>query len=190
MLRYPAESTTESKIGAGYNTLAQNIVELCNLGCLPADFDGLSRLDEGGGIDETFSRRCAWWHLSYYGKFNSTKVKRARKQSASTDKQTVGRKYARSNAFTSATRSTAAAESTTPACFICNEPGARQKALHQVSTLSLDDRVRQSAYTHQDERLLAKLNAGDLVVLEVSYHAHCVILLYKKVKMLQKKDKK
>ena len=56
MLRCPAESITKTNTGAGYDTLAQNIVELSNLGCLPADFDGLSTLDEGGGLEETFSR--------------------------------------------------------------------------------------------------------------------------------------
>ena len=48
---------------------------------------------------------------------------------------------------------------------------------------------RHAAYTLQDERLLAKLSAGDLVALEVSYHAHCVVFLYKKAKMVQEKDK-
>ena len=63
-----------------------------------------NRLDEGGGLEETFSQRRARWHLSCYGKFNSTKVKRAGKRRASTDKQAVGGKYTRSSAFTSATR--------------------------------------------------------------------------------------
>ena len=58
-----------------------------------------------------------------------------------------------------------------------------------MSTFSLDPRVRQCAYTLQDERLLAKLSAGDLVALEASYHAHCVVFLYKKAKMVQEKDK-
>ena len=64
-----------------------------------------------------------------------------------------------------------------------------QKALHQVSTLSLDVQVRQCIYTLQDERLLVKLSAGDLVALEASYHVHCVDFLYKKAIMVQEKDK-
>ena len=48
-LRCPAESIAKSNIAAGYTTLARNITELSNLGCLPNDFDGLSRLDEGDG---------------------------------------------------------------------------------------------------------------------------------------------
>ena len=143
-LRCPAESIAKSNIGAGYNTLARNITELSNLGCLPNDFDSLSRLDEGDGLEETFSQRRARWHLSCYGKFNSTKVERTRKRRASS---------------------------------ICDEPGTRQKILHQASTLSSDARVRQCAYTLQDERLLAKLSAGDLVALEASYHAAFVASL-------------
>ena len=51
---------------------------------------GLSRLDEGDGLEETFSQRRARWYLSCYGKFNSTKVERARKQRASSDKHAAG----------------------------------------------------------------------------------------------------
>ena len=45
--------------------------------------------------------------------------------------------------------------------------------------------MRQCAYTLQDERLLAKLSAGDLVALEASYHAACVASLYKKARVAQ-----
>ena len=95
-LRCSAESIDKSNIRAGYNTLARNITELSNLGCLPNDFDGLSRINEGDGLEETFSRRRARWHLSCYEKFNSTKVEGARKRRASSDKQAVGGKYTRS----------------------------------------------------------------------------------------------
>ena len=188
-LRCPAESIAKSNIGAGYKTLAQNIAGLSDLGCLPNDFDGVSRLDEGDGLEETFCRRRAKWHLSCYGKFNSTKVERARKRRASSDKQAVGRKYTRSSASTSATCSTAEAENAAPTCFFCDEPGTRQKALHQASTLSLDARVRKCAYTLQDERLLAKRSEGDLVALEARCHAPCVVSLYKKAEVAQEKDK-
>ena len=52
--------------------------------------------------------------------------------------------------------------------------------LHNVSTLGLDARVWKCASVLQDEKLLAKLSAGDLVALKAKYHASCLTLLYKK----------
>ena len=40
--------------------------------------------------------------------------------------------------------------------------------------------MRKCASLLQDEKLLAKLSAGDLVALEAKYHAFCLALLYKK----------
>ena len=48
-------------------------------------------------------------------------------------------------------------------CFLCNEPSSTFQSLHKDSTFHLDARVRIGALDSQDDRLLAKLSAGDLV---------------------------
>ena len=47
----------------------------------------------------------------------------------------------------------------------------------------MDARVRECAQTLQDEKLLAKLSAGDLVAQEAKYHAVCLASLYQKGKL-------
>ena len=53
------------------------------------------------------------------------------------------------------------------------------ESLHHASTFGLDARVRQCALQLQDQNLLAKLSAGDLIAMErAKYHNQCLISLY------------
>lgn len=122
-------------------TLADNIEKVAKLGCMPIELC-LSRLDEGNGIEKTFFANKARWHRSCYVLFNSTKLKRAEKRHAPQQEDVVGGKFTRSNASVHS-------ENTSPACFICDECDGR--ALHNVSTLGLDDRVRECATLLNDE---------------------------------------
>ena len=170
-LQCPAESKRQSDFGAGYKTLAENIKRMIELDCLPSDVNPV-KLDEGGGIEITLMRNKARWHKTCSLQFNTTKVKRAEKRALKQD-PSVGGKYTRSSATLTVGKSN-------EVCFICEEFGSRSNCLHNVSTLRLDARVRECAYTLQDEKLLAKLSEGDLVALEASYHASCLASLYKK----------
>ena len=42
-----------------------------------------------------------------------------------------------------------------------------------MSTLGLDDRVRECASLLNDEKLIAKLSGGDVIALEAKYHTQC-----------------
>ena len=165
-LQCPANSK-HSDVGAGYKTLACNIQKLANLGYMPVEIN-ISRLDEGDGIEETFSRCTARWHRSCYALFNSTKFRRAEKRHSSQHGESIGEKFTRSNV-------SGADENT---CFLCEEIGS--KPLHSVSTLGLDARVRDCASVLEDEKLLVYLSGGDLIAVEAKYHAHCLSLLYRK----------
>lgn len=66
---------------------------------------------------------------------------------------------------------------TVPACFICDKCDGQ--TLHNVSTLGLDDRVRECATLLNEERLLAKLSGGDLI-------AKCLSMLYRKAQYAKK----
>lgn len=177
-LQCPAESKRQIDFGAGYRTLAENINRLIELDCLP-DAVNPSKLDEGDGIERTLSQNKGRWHKSCFLKLNTTEVRRAEKRALKQD-QTVGGKYTRSSATTPACKSN-------DVCFFCEKLGSKSDSLHQVSTLSLDTRVRECAYLLQDEKLLAKLSAGDLVALEAFYHASCLASLYKKGNNIKEK---
>ena len=98
-LQCPVE-TKRSDVGAGYKTLAENIQQFNQLGCMPVQIN-LSRLDEGDGIESTFLRYKARWHKGCYLLFNSTKLNRAKKRHAPTPDESVNSKYTQSTASTS-----------------------------------------------------------------------------------------
>ena len=50
----------------------------------------------------------------------------------------------------------------TDICFFC-ETMSSSELLHEMSTFHLDSRVKKCALVLQDERLLAKLSAGDMI---------------------------
>lgn len=54
------------------------------------------------------------------------------------------------------------------------------------ATFGLDTPVRKCATALQDEKVLAKLNAGDLVAVEAKYHAPCLA----KLRVSKRKAKK
>jgi len=55
-----------------------------------------------------------------------------------------------------------------------------------VCTFGLDARVRRCAFALQDQKLSAKLSAGDLVALEACYHSSCIASLYKRAEIVCK----
>ena len=175
-LRCPADSKRLCDVGSGYKTLAGNITKFRDLDCMPIQVD-LSRLDEGEGLENTFVRWKARWHKSCYDLFNSTKLKRAEKRQALESEQAVGGKYTRS--------ASPASLDNCGTCFFCEEYSTRNNPLHNVSTFGLDARVRKCAMVLQDEKLLAKLSAGDLVALEAKYHTPCLASLYKKTERVK-----
>ena len=60
--------------------------------------------------------------------------------------------------------------------------------MHHASTFGLDARVRQCALQLQDQSLLAKLSAGDLIALEAKYHAQCLVSPYNRARQTKGSD--
>lgn len=60
--------------------------------------------------------------------------------------------------------------------------------MHAVQTKNVDYRVRQCAYALLDERLIAKLSAGDMMTVEAKYHALCLTGLYNKLRDTETND--
>ena len=76
-LQCPANSKWHD-VGAGYSTLSANIIRFSELNRLPIPM-GLSRLDEGKGIETTFMEQVTKWHKTCHTKFNIKKLRRAEK---------------------------------------------------------------------------------------------------------------
>ena len=172
MLKCPANSAHGCTEGAGYKTMAENLLAFNKISYLPRTLN-LSRLDEGQGIEAAFRLHKAKWHDSCRLKYNKTKLQRAEKRQMPHEDDPETRKFTR--------LSREHEHHSTETCFFCGKSAAGD-ALRNVSTFELDIRVRQCAQKLQDKPLLAKLNAGDLIAQEAKYHAQCLASLYNKAR--------
>ncbi len=123
----------------------------------------------------------AMWHKSCSNKFNVTKLLRAQKRKCATEdrepESIAARKYPR--------RSVTIKD----VCFFCSETASESEPFREAATLQLDSRVRKCAHDLQDESLLAKLSAGDMIALEAKYHPRCLVTLYNKTAALQTEER-
>ena len=62
--------------------------------------------------------------------------------------------------------------------------------MREASTFRVDSRVRNYSLDLQDERLLAKLSAGDMVAQDAKYHPRCLVALYNKAATMQDRSDK
>ena len=168
ILQCPAESKRPD-VGAGYRTLAQNIIRFSELDNMPI-YIALPRLDDGKGMENTFLTHKARWHKSCNAKFNSTKLKRAEKRCSAEQEGPSCKRFMRSASHS---------DSPTPIenCFFCEGAGTKVNPLHSASTFGLDSRIRDCAVIVQDEALLAKLSA-----IEAKYHSTCLVSLYNRAR--------
>ena len=164
ILRCPAESKRlDIGAGKGYSTLSLNITRFRELNELPMPID-LICLDEGNGVEATLRKNKAKWHKSCHSKFNITKLKRAEKRKHSreeSDFDTTPRKYTRKSSFLMADK--------TDICFFVRLR-YHQNCSMKCQHFHLDSHVRECALVLQDERLLIKLSAGDMIAQEAKYH--------------------
>ena len=184
-LQCPAESKRHDVgAGQGYATFSTNVTLFNDIHEMPMPID-LRRLNEGKGIEVTLLENKGKWHKSCQTQFNSTKLQRAVKRRASThtgiSDETVSKKFIRQNRDHEIT--------TKNICFLCEETEESEQ-LREASTFQLDNRVRRCAIDLQDERLLAKLSAGDMIAQNAKYHPRCLVSLYNKATALQSDDDK
>ena len=79
-LQCPGNSgRSDIECGTGYRTLASNILQFSKIRSLPRPIN-VEKLDEGGGIAETFMQRKAKFHKSCRNKFSNMKLERAEKR--------------------------------------------------------------------------------------------------------------
>ena len=61
-------------------------------------------------------------------------------------------------------------DSSSEVCIFCDKTAASRKSLCRASTLEVDSKVRECAMKLQDQKLLARLSAGDLIAQDAMYH--------------------
>ena len=148
---------------AGYKTIAENILQFNELHCMPVQID-VTRLDHGNGVESTFKEQNAKWHKSCYLKFGKSKLERAKERKRKSNEEATTSKQIFTRSSTGEAHTYIPVDSKSPVCFFCSKPETNEK-LHEVSTFQVDFRVRKCAHELQDEDLLAKLSAGDLIAL-------------------------
>ena len=175
-LRCPAESKRGTQ-GAGYKNLADLLQGFRMAGELPKNLD-LSRLDDGGGIEATLNEHKAKWQKPCRLRYNRTMLQRVekRKLPPSEDDDSIS---SSSSKFTR--RSMECASNSIETCYFCGKT-AQDEPLRKASTFDVDNNVQRCAIKLQDERLLAKLSAGDLIAQDAQNHVQCLVSLYNRAR--------
>lgn len=171
VLHCPA-SSKRSTDGAGYKTLAENLLAFKKIDCLPSSI--VSRLKVYENLEETLINNKAKWHDRCRLQYNKTKFQRAVKRKAPLAESTDAQKFTRQSSVQSADE--------IDRCFFCEEPAKAGESLHLASTFGLDAHVRKCALQLQDQSLLAKLSTGDIIALEAKYHLQCLVSLYNRAR--------
>ena len=171
-VRCPADSVDKLN-DSGYTSIVASLTAFCDLGCLPPNID-MTEMDDGDGLEKTFTQRKAKFHKTCRLKFNQPELKRAAKRKMCVKDEVTDIGAQETFTWQKASR----ASNPVNKCFFCEQPASDALLLHKVSTFGLDSRVRQFAINLQDQHLLAKLSEGDLIATEAEYHVQCVVYLY------------
>lgn len=172
----PANAKQQTQ-GSTYVTLAKNLVEFHELGRLPPGL--FKRLDEGDGVEETFKKRKASFHLSCRSKYNSTNLKQVKRKTEAEDcGDSSSRKFRRRD-------SSAVEQCEEGVCFLC-ENGASKEDLRNAATFRIDTRIRECATILQDHKLSGIFSAGDVISQELKYHSTCLTTLYRRADQKRK----
>lgn len=170
-LHCPALSKRKD-IGAGYDTLGDNLEKFKSLGIQPIAVD-IADLNDGDGISQTLAKNSAKWHSSCRLKCSASRLSRL--QSAPTSDT---RSDPRNVPFTRRPDALNVEPAHSAKCFFCDEVATEKTPLHDVMTANVTYRVKKCAIKLQDKKLLAKLSPGDLVAQDAKYHARCLVKLY------------
>lgn len=159
---------------AGYGNIARNVPLFYEINALPILLNP-TRLDDGDGIESTLTKNRAKYHQSCKLLFNNTKLERAQKRASSTAADDTEEEIRVKRPRTP--------QPSQAVCFIC-ERGSPTTALREAMTMKVNDRLNECAKNLSDEKLLAKLSAGDAVAQEFKYHPACLVGLYNRERAL------
>ena len=131
----PAKSERKD-IGAGYDTLGDNLSSFGSVGNQPLPID-INRLDEGDGISSMLKSNCAKWYVSCRLKCSASRISRIEHTSAATSDAPEGHPYMRRE---STCRYVPIQDCK---CFFCDEVGTETAPLHETMTRLITQRVKQ-----------------------------------------------
>lgn len=177
-LQCPAENTNSKNLGFGYKSFVDNIKSFQDIGCVVPH---ISNILNRSCLEQTLLENHAKWHKICRNKFNDLKLQRELKKRNSSENNTkeTPSKVTRLNTG-------AAASTIQEVCFFCNNSG--QEKLHKVCTFNIQNQITKCAIDLEDNLLLAKLSAGDLIAQEAVYHKKCYTDLRNRVRDLETKD--
>lgn len=171
----PANSKRKDA-GAGYKSLALNLSQLQELEEKPFGID-INDLDSGDGIESTLSSNHACWHKSCRNKINSTEVKRVAKRKR--DSEDNSSKPSPVKTRRSISNVDDVEKKQDNQCLFCDKSDG---ILHKASTFQIDNKVRKYATELHGTKLLSKLAAGDMVAIDATYHAKCIVAFYNRAR--------
>ena len=125
---------------SGYETLAHNILQFCNLGSIPLNID-IARLDDGSGISQTLQSNDAGWHKSCRLLFCTMKLQRVQKRAEKRKQETGNLDSPSPDKMRGSPRNTRSSPEvcTQPVCFFCDKTNEKE------STANIDATVRECA---------------------------------------------
>ena len=163
---------------SGYRTFSKNISEFAKINEMPIPLD-IRRIDDGDGIEAAFIKNEAKYHESCRLMFNKTKLQRVQKRHQPPDTSLSDIPLSFKFTRKSSTAPTEERSLHLEECFICEKQASRSE-LREAMTMQLNTRLHLCAQNLQDQKLLAKLSAGDVVAQELKYHGACQTLLHNK----------
>ena len=159
-LRCPTNNSKCDNIENDYVVFVDNLKNYVDLAPLPFHSLNLDALDEGDGVSLTLLRQSAKWHPSCKAMIKKSKINRlhqaTKKRHASAPTHCApDPKYIRSKCEPFSTKH----------CLLnCTTETNAKNPLRQVMTKKLDSRLREYAKVLEDEQLIARLSAADLIV--------------------------
>ena len=165
-------SSTSHTEHDGYKNIATNVPLFHKLNALPIHLDP-KRLHNGSGIEITLRQNNAKYHQSCRMMFNNTKLGRAQKRAMS--HKSSEEAEAGPSKCTRRSISSVRFEKDY-LCFFCEKEV--EAADREAMTKNIYERLNECAKLLQDTKLIAKLNAGDLIAQEVKYHLICLTSVY------------
>ena len=123
-VQFPSQRKGEQGEVSGYWTLAENLLELNQLGLLPRTIN-VDALDEGHGVEAAFIAHNACWHRSCMLMYNNTKLERARKRPKDTPADDAGEG---SSGVSKRTRSSCVLSIPQDLCFFCGQSSGQTES--------------------------------------------------------------
>jgi hypothetical protein len=187
-LQCPGKSKRKDA-GAGYFSFIRIATEYKELGI------EVSKIDiESPEIVNTLMIQNASWHKSCRDLYNKTKLERAKKrklaESECDEVENSATEEPSRSSPVKPRRSSILAGPVVPQklqCFFCDKQ-SNPEDLRCASTLEVDQRVRDCAMVLNDNGLIAKLSAGDLIAIEAKYHVNCLVNLYNRTRAVRKES--